>query len=105
MLDTGDPTLIFMAVAVSFHSGHGDVRAGSRPDRGSIHAAAALQRRLDRLSARLDIAGGPAPFVSTYLFSTYKSAIPIGIYVCVCAAISICAALPLPDQTRTSPTR
>jgi hypothetical protein len=64
-----------------------------------------LQRRLDRLSARLDIAGGPAPFVSTYLFSTYKSAIPIGIYVCVCAAISICAALPLPDQTRTSPTR
>src|SRR5260370_38623963 len=45
------------------------------------------------------IAGGPAPFVSTWLFSTYHSALPIGLYVCVCAAISICAALLLPDQT------
>jgi hypothetical protein len=44
------------------------------------------------------IAGGPAPFVSTWLFSTYHSSLPIALYVSVCAAISICAALLLPDQ-------
>jgi hypothetical protein len=33
------------------------------------------------------------------LFSTYHSAFPIGLYVCACAVISICAALLLPDQT------
>jgi len=32
-------------------------------------------------------------------FSTYHSSLPIGLYVSVCAAISICAALLLPDKT------
>jgi MFS family permease len=45
------------------------------------------------------IAGGPAPFIATWLFSTYHSSFPIGIYACVCAAISICSALLLPDRT------
>ena len=36
------------------HSGDDHVRPGSRADRGGVHAAAALQRRLDWLSARLD---------------------------------------------------
>jgi MFS family permease len=45
------------------------------------------------------IAGGPAPFISTWLFSTYNSTVPIGIYVVICAVISIAATLMLPDYT------
>jgi hypothetical protein len=49
------------------------------------------------------IAGGPAPFISTWLFATYQSTIPIGIYVTVCAIVSIIATALLPDYTtRTS---
>jgi hypothetical protein len=46
------------------------------------------------------IAGGPAPIIATWLFSTYKSALPIGLYVSVCATISICAAFAAPRQTQ-----
>jgi hypothetical protein len=45
------------------------------------------------------IAGGPAPFISTWLLATYHSTIPIGIYVTVCAIISIIATALLPDYT------
>jgi MFS family permease len=45
------------------------------------------------------IAGGPAPFIATWLFATYHSSFPIGIYAVVCAVISICSALLLPDHT------
>jgi hypothetical protein len=45
------------------------------------------------------IAGGPAPFISTWLFTTYHSTVPIGIYVAICAIISIGATLMLPDYT------
>jgi len=45
------------------------------------------------------IAGGPAPFIATWLFATYNSTIPIGIYICICAVISITATLLLPDYT------
>jgi hypothetical protein len=45
------------------------------------------------------IAGGPAPFISTWLFATFHSTIPIGFYVVVCAIISIIATALLPDYT------
>ena len=99
MLDTKDPTLIFLAVAVSFIP----VMVMYGPEAALIAEAFTPRLRYSGASIGYQlasiIAGGPAPFVSTWLFSTYKSAVPIGIYVCVCAAISICAALLLPDQT------
>ena len=45
------------------------------------------------------IAGGPAPFISTWLFREYNSTVPIGLYVVVCAVISIAATFMLPDYT------
>jgi MFS family permease len=99
MLDTKDPTLIFIAVALSFIP----VMIMYGPEAALIAEAFTPRLRYSGASIGYQlasiIAGGPAPFVSTWLFSTYKSPIPIGIYVCVCAAISICAALLLPDQT------
>jgi MFS family permease len=99
MLDTRNPTLIFIAVAVSFIP----VMVMYGPEAALIAEAFTPRLRYSGASIGYQlasiIAGGPAPFVSTWLFSTYKSAVPIGVYVCVCAAISICAALLLPDQT------
>jgi MFS family permease len=99
MLDTKVPWIIFLAMALSFIP----VMTMYGPEAALIAEAFTPRLRYSGASIGYQlasiIAGGPAPFVSTWLFSTYKSAVPIGIYVCVCAAISICAALLLPDQT------
>jgi MFS family permease len=99
LLDTKVPELIFLAVALSF------IPVMTMYGVQAALIAEAFTPRLRYSGASIGyqlasiIAGGPAPFVSTFLFSTYHSALPIGLYVCVCAAISICAALLLPDQT------
>jgi MFS family permease len=98
MLDTKVPELIFLAVALSFIP----VMIMYGPEAALIAEAFTPRLRYGGASGyqlASIIAGGPAPFVSTWLSSTYHSAIPIGLYVCVCAAISICAALLLPEQT------
>ena len=99
LLDTKVPELIFVAMALSFipimimYGVEAALIAESFTPR-LRYSGSSLGYQFASI-----IAGGPAPFVSTWLYSTYKSAIPIGIYVSVCAAISICAALLLPDQT------
>jgi metabolite-proton symporter len=99
MIDTKSTVLIFTAVALSFIP----VMTMYGPEAALI--AEAFTPRLRYSGASLGyqlasiIAGGPAPFISTWLFATYHSTIPIGIYVCVCAVISIAATLMLPDYT------
>ena len=99
LLDTKVPELIFLAVALSFIP----IMTMYGPEAALI--AEAFTPRLRYSGASLGyqlasiIAGGPAPFIAAWLFSTYHSSFPISLYVCVCAAISICAALLLPDQT------
>jgi MFS family permease len=99
LLDTKVPELIFLAVALSFIP----VMTMYGPEAALIAEAFTPRLRYSGASIGYQlasiIAGGPAPFIATWLFSTYKSAVPIGIYVSVCAAISICAALLLPDKT------
>ena len=99
MLDTMVPGWIFLAIVLSFVP-H-DLMYGPQ---GALIAECFTPRlrysgaSIGYQSASI-IAGGPAPFIATWLFSTYHSSFPIGIYACVCAAISICSALMLPDQT------
>ena len=99
MLDTKVPELIFIAMALSFipimimYAAEAALIAESFTPRLRYSGAS-----IGYQSASI-IAGGPAPFIATWLFSTYHSSFPIGIYACVCAAISICSALLLPDQT------
>lgn len=99
LLDTKVPELIFLAIALSFI-----------PIMIMYGAEAALIAELFTPRLRYSgasigyqfasiIAGGPAPFIAAWLFSTYHSSFPIGIYAVVCAAISICSALLLPDRT------
>jgi MFS family permease len=99
MLDTRVPVMIFIAVALSFIP----VMTMYGPEAALI--AEAFPPRLRYSGASIGyqlasiIAGGPAPFISTWLFSTYNSTVPIGIYVVICAVISIAATLMLPDYT------
>src|SRR3984957_11153792 len=99
MLDTKVPELIFIAMALSFipimimYAAEAALIAEAFTPRLRYSGAS-----IGYQSASI-IAGGPAPFIATWLFSTYHSSFPIGIYACVCAAISICSALMLPDQT------
>ena len=99
LLDTKVPELIFLAIALSFIP----VMTMYGPQAALIAESFTPRLRYSGASIGYQlasiIAGGPAPFVATWLFSTYHSALPIALYVCVCAAISICAALLLPDQT------
>ena len=99
MLDTRIPWVIFTAVALSFIP----VMTMYGPEAALI--AEAFPPRLRYSGASIGyqlasiIAGGPAPFIATWLFATYHSTFPIGIYVVICAIISIIATALLPDYT------
>src|SRR5204862_78185 len=99
MLDTRIPWVIFTAVALSFIP----VMTMYGPEAALIAEAFTPRLRYSGASIGYQlasiIAGGPAPFISTWLFATYNSTVPIGIYVVICAVISIGATLMLPDYT------
>jgi MFS family permease len=99
MLDTRIPSMIFIAVALSFIP----VMTMYGPEAALIAEAFTPRLRYSGASIGYQlasiIAGGPAPFISTWLFASYNSTFPIGIYVTVCAVISIIATLMLPDYT------
>jgi MFS family permease len=99
MLDTRVSSLIFIAVALSFIP----VMTMYGPEAALIAEAFTPRLRYSGASIGYQlasiIAGGPAPFISTWLFATYNSTFPIGIYVVVCAVISIASTLMLPDYT------
>ena len=99
MLDTKSPTLIFIAVALSFIP----VMTMYGPEAALIAEAFTPRLRYSGASIGYQlasiIAGGPAPFISTWLFASYHSTFPIGIYVVICAVISIVSTLLLPDYT------
>lgn len=99
MLNTKAPEFIFIAIALSF------IPVMIMYGAEAALIAESFTPRLRYSGSSLGyqfasvIAGGPAPFIAAWLFSTYQSSFPIALYACVCAAISICAALALPDQT------
>jgi MFS family permease len=99
MLDTKVPLMIFIAVALSFIP----VMTMYGPEAALIAEAFTPRLRYSGASIGYQlasiIAGGPAPFISTWLFATYHSTFPIGIYVVICAVISIVTTLMLPDYT------
>jgi len=45
------------------------------------------------------IAGGPSPFIATWLFATFHSSFPIALYILGCAIIGIIATAMLTDYT------
>ena len=47
------------------------------------------------------VAGGPAPLIAVALLATYKSYVPIALYMVGCAVVSLLATLFIPDRSKT----
>jgi metabolite-proton symporter len=99
MLNTGAMAVVFIAIVLSLVP-H-DMMYG--PQAALI--AESFTGRLRYSGASLGyqlasiIAGGPAPFIATWLFGIYGSGYAIAGYIAVCAVISLIAAAMMPDYT------
>jgi MFS family permease len=99
MLDTMNPTVIFIAIMISLVP----VMTLYGPEAALI--AEAFSPRLRYSGASLGyqlasiIAGGPAPFIATALYAAFHSSLPIAIYMLGCAVIGIVSTALLADYT------
>ena len=99
LLDTGSPTLIFLAIVLSLVP-H-DMMYG--PQAALI--AESFTGRLRYSGASLGyqfasvIAGGPAPLIATWLYAYYGSAYAVSGYILVCAVLTLIAAALMTDHT------
>ena len=99
LLDTKVPALIFVAVALSLIP----IMTMYGPEAALI--AESFSPRLRYSGASLGyqlasiIAGGPSPFIATWLFATFHSSFPIALYILVCAVIGIVSTALLTDYT------
>src|ERR1700692_1990583 len=99
MLNTGIPWVIFVAIAISLVP----VMTQYGPEAALIAESFSPRLRYSGTSIGYQlasiIAGGPSPIVSTWLFATYHSSIPIAIYILLLAIIGIIATAMLTDYT------
>jgi len=99
MLDTGIPWVIFLAVAVSLIP----VMTEYGPEAALIAESFSPRVRYSGASLGYQlasiIAGGPAPFIATWLFARYHSSLPIALYILLTAIIGLVATAMLTDYT------
>jgi MFS family permease len=99
MLNSGVPWIVFTAIAVSLLP----VMTQYGPEAALIAESFTPRLRYRGTSIGYQlasiIAGGPSPFIATWLFATYGSAWPIAIYIAICAVIGIIATSMLTDYT------
>jgi MFS family permease len=99
MLDTMNPTIIFIAISISLLP----VMTLYGPEAALI--AESFSPRLRYSGASLGyqlasiIAGGPSPFIATALFASYHSSLPIAIYIMFTAVVGLVATALLTDYT------
>src|SRR5580658_7574873 len=99
MLNTGVPWIIFVAIAISLVP----VMTQYGPEAALIAESFSPRLRYSGTSIGYQlaslIAGGPSPIVSTWLFATYHSSLPIAIYILLMAIVGIGATAMLTDYT------
>jgi MFS family permease len=102
MLNTGIPWVIFLAIALSLLP----VMTQYGPEAALIAESFTPRLRYSGSSLGYQlasiIAGGPSPFIATWLFATYHSVWPIAVYIAICAVIGIVATAMLTDYTNKS---
>ena len=99
MIDTRNPTLIFLAVVLSLvpHSMLYGPQAAliAESFTGRLrYSGASLGYQLASV-----IAGGPAPLIATALFAYYRTGYAIAAYIFVCGVVSLVAAWRMGDYT------
>jgi MFS family permease len=99
MLDTANPTLVFIAIVLSLIP-H-DMMYG--PQAALIAEAFTPRLRYSGSSLGYQfasvIAGGPAPLIATALFAAYGTGYAIAVYLAICAVISVISTALMPDYT------
>jgi MFS family permease len=99
MLDTGVPWIIFLAIALSLLP----VMTQYGPEAALIAESFSPRLRYSGTSLGYQlasiIAGGPSPFIATWLFATFHTSLPIAIYIALCAVIGIVSTSLLTDYT------
>ena len=99
MLNTRDPVIVFIAIALSLLP----VMTQYGPEAALIAESFTPRLRYSGSSLGYQlasvIAGGPSPFIATWLFATYNSTLPIALYILACAIIGIVATSMLTDYT------
>jgi metabolite-proton symporter len=99
MLDTANPTLVFIAIVLSLIP-H-DMMYG--PQAALIAEAFTPRLRYSGSSLGYQfasvIAGGPAPLIATALFAAYGTGYAIAVYLALCAVISVISTAMMPDYT------
>ena len=102
MLDTRQPVIVFIAIALSLLP----VMTQYGPEAALIAESFTPRLRYSGSSLGYQlasiIAGGPSPFIATWLFATYGSTLPIALYILACAIIGIISTALLTDYTNKS---
>jgi metabolite-proton symporter len=99
MLDTGSPSLIFLAIILSLiphdimYGPQAALIAELFPGR-LRYSGASLGYQLASL-----IAGGPAPLIATWLFAQYGTPYAIAVYILACAVLSLGSTALMRDYT------
>src|ERR1700680_1924537 len=97
LLDTKEPALIFVAIALSLLP----VMTCYGPQAAMIAESFTPRLRYSGSSLVYQlasiIAGGPSPFIATALFATFQSSLPIALYILGCAIIGLIATALLTD--------
>jgi MFS family permease len=99
LLDTKVPGLIFLAVALGLLP----ITTLYGPQAALIAESFSPRLRYSGTSLGYQlasiIAGGPSPFIATALFATYRSSLPIALYILGCGVIGLVAVSLLTDYT------
>jgi MFS family permease len=99
MLNTGAPAIIFLAIVLSLIP-H-DIQYG--PQAALIAESFTPRLRYSGASMGYQLAsifaGGPAPLIAAWLFSTYHTGYAIAVYIAACSVITLLACLGLRDHT------
>jgi MFS family permease len=99
LLDTQVPVLMFIAIALSLLP----TVTCYGPEAALIAESFSPRLRYSGTSLGYQlasiIAGGPSPFIATWLFATYHSSLPISVYILLTAIIGIIATALLTDYT------
>jgi MFS family permease len=99
MLNTGSPTIIFLAIVLSLIP-H-DMLYGPQAALIAESFTGRLRYSGSSLGYQLAsvIAGGPAPLIATWLFGTFQSSTAIAVYIAICAVITLVATALMTDYT------
>jgi MFS family permease len=99
LLDTKVPGLVFFAIAVSLIP----IMTEYGPEAALIAESFTPRLRYSGTSLGYQlasiIAGGPSPFIATWLFATFHSSLPIALYILLCSIIGIVSTALLADYT------